>query len=572
VKPQNLPNNDAAADALRKAQERLGRDRIDATRGPKFDRPKFDQPKLEKPKFANPDGRRDALDRVIRPDKTTHELPGADKFSKERPPGTPGKFDRLPQNAREALDKANLPRDLKLGGGKTPTDVRKNLGLDPKKFDGRHRDPTDFDRDRMSEHKQEQGPSRYGDPSKRDRYDLLHHRIKNDGKEHNHRVDAATAAKWSKQNWLDKSDRSHYDKLIRNTKFDKYHLDRQYQLHDHGDVARRLDMRQNFVNQGGWQHRHIGHVSSQYRNHCSYRNYWGPSWYPRRCWYPTWNNWVSWSWGFHCNPWYDPRPYFCRPAIYDPCQRWVFWQYPVWQPLPVVAGGTWVDVPQVMVNEGFDVRLLAVRFVDPGHLDQRLGQRYRVWLRNDSNRNIDRPCNVVLMGTNDLIPGDRRLEVGQRVPSIAAGQTLAIDMRLPIAPDGAGEPMPFEKLHALVDANRELNDVAMTNNGAVLDRGDVMPVDPAAFNMDADVATAGQVITIAGEGLGPEPGQILLQVGNETYQPEILGWYDLGVQVRLPVVNAAGMSDGDLVVVRGDGAATNPLAIQIAGAGGGREF
>jgi hypothetical protein len=132
--------------------------------------------------------------------------------------------------------------------------------------------------------------------------------------------------------------------------------------------------------------------------------------------------------------------------------------------------------------------------------------------------------------------------------------------------------MPFEKLHALVDANRELNDVAMTNNGAVLDRGDVMPVDPAAFNMDADVATAGQVITIAGEGLGPEPGQILLQVGNETYQPEILGWYDLGVQVRLPVVNAAGMSDGDLVVVRGDGAATNPLAIQIAGAGGGREF
>ncbi len=86
------------------------------------------------------------------------------------------------------------------------------------------------------------------------------------------------------------------------------------------------------------------------------------------------------------------------------------------------------------------------------------------------------------------------------------------------------------------------------------------------------MTTAGQIITIAGEGLGPGPRQVLLQVGNETYQPEILGWYDLGVQVRMPVVDADGMTEGDLVVIRGDGAAANPLAIQIAGAAGGREF
>jgi len=48
--------------------------------------------------------------------------------------------------------------------------------------------------------------------------------------------------------------------------------------------------------------------------------------------------------------------------------------------------------------------------------------------------------------------------------------------------------------------------------------------------------------------------------------------FALGGQVRLRAVNAAGMADGDMVVVRGDGAATNPLAIQIAGAQGGREF
>lgn len=577
--------NDAAAEAIRNAQQKLGTRRTDSSKrndAPNFDPPKLDKPKFEKPSFTQPggSGRRDALDRIKRPD--TDNLGGkndnrSDKFDRlpkdardaldriKRPntdnlggknDNRSDKFDRLPKDARDALDRANLRNDLKLGDGKRPGDRgdgkvyvdREKLGLDKL--------PNNADRRRDLE-------NRLGiDKSDRDRYDLLHHRIKYDGK-----LDKDAAARLARQSWVEKTDRKHYEQLAKAPKFDKYRLDRQYHLYDRGDVARRLDLHDDFVRHGGWQHRNVGFVSAGYRNNCAYRNYWGPSWYPRRCWYPVWNNWVNWSWGFRCDPWYDPRPIFCRPLIYNPCPIWTVWQYPVWQPLPLVAAGTWVDVPPVVVDQGIDVQLLAVRFVDPGHWQQNLGQRFRVWLRNNSPRDIVQPFNVVVMGSNDAVPDDRRLEIGQRVPSLEAGQTIALDLRLPLTPNNQpGDPFDYSNLHVLVDAHRELNDVNLANNGTVLDRGDILPVDPAAFNADSDIVEPGMVINIAGEGLGPEPGQLLLSVGNETYQPEILGWYDLGVQMRVPEVAAEGLANGDLVIIRGDGAAANPLTLQIAGA------
>ncbi len=239
----------------------------------------------------------------------------------------------------------------------------------------------------------------------------------------------------------------------------------------------------------------------------------------------------------------------------------------------MVASGTWVDVQKVVVNNGVDVQLLAVRFVDAGHLDQNLGPRYRVWIQNNSNFDIDQPFNVVLMGNNDALPDDVRLEVGQRVPNLAAGQMQAVDLRLPLTPNGVpGEPFAFSNVHVLVDAHRELQDTNMANNGAVIDRGEILPVDPALFNADNDVIEPSMVLNVAGEGLGPEPGQVLLHVNGITYQPEILGWYDLGVQLRVPQIAVAGLTAADLVVVRGDGAAANPLSVQIANAAAGRGF
>jgi hypothetical protein len=237
----------------------------------------------------------------------------------------------------------------------------------------------------------------------------------------------------------------------------------------------------------------------------------------------------------------------------------------VWQPLPVVASGTWVDVPQVVVDEGVDVQLLAVRFVDPGFAEQDLGPRYRVWLRNNTDRAIDTPFDVVVMGANERQIGDRRVEVGQRVTAIDAGQTMALDMRLPLTVDGAGgNPFEFSLLHVLVDAGKALNDSDMTNNGAVVERSEILPVDPYVFDAENPVVESGGIINVAGEGLGPEPGQVVLHSNGKTYQPEILGWYDLGVRVRLPELPAVDLTEADLVIIRGDGAAANPLDLQVA--------
>ena len=119
-----------------------------------------------------------------------------------------------------------------------------------------------------------------------------------------------------------------------------------------------------------------GLVSPAYEHHCLKYHYWGPAFFAGVCWYPQWNPWVEWSWHYHCHPFWDPRPIWCRPVIYDPCPRWVYWEAPVWTPLPVVTCGTWVDLrPVVVAAAQSDLQLVAVRFVDPGHPEEKLGPR-----------------------------------------------------------------------------------------------------------------------------------------------------------------------------------------------------
>jgi hypothetical protein len=50
-------------------------------------------------------------------------------------------------------------------------------------------------------------------------------------------------------------------------------------------------------------------------------------------------------------------------------------------------------------------------------------------------------------------------------------------------------------------------------------------------------------------------------------QPEIQGWYDLGVRVEIPALPLAEPTEARLVVVRRDSAAANPLELTLAPAG-----
>ena len=155
-----------------------------------------------------------------------------------------------------------------------------------------------------------------------------------------------------------------------------------------------------------------------------------------------------------------------------------------------------------------------------------------------------------------------------RVTAIEAGEIQSVDIRLPIevyamGRDAKGNPTPFSMLQVLVDAANEIAETTKANNGASLPPADVLPVDPAAFELQPVAATSGGEVILAGEGFGPQPGQILLLVGGEEIDAEIIGWSDMGVRFMLPKIAPAGPTEAEVIVVRGDRAAANPLKITI---------
>jgi hypothetical protein len=236
----------------------------------------------------------------------------------------------------------------------------------------------------------------------------------------------------------------------------------QYRMLQQGDVARRLELQKHAGNLASHANVHHpigpvemdrfhdhhpnyyhGLISPAYEHHCLKYHYWGPTFFAGVCWYPTWTPWVEWSWHHRCNPFWDPRPVCCRPVIYDPCPPWVYYDVPAWTPLPEVSCGTWVDLSPVAVEPTVtDLQLVAVRFVDPGHPEENLGPRYRVWFRNNGNRPITHPFNVVLLAGNDDRPVADLPQAGVRVASIEAGDVQSVDIRLPVEvePQRSGQP------------------------------------------------------------------------------------------------------------------------------------
>ena len=98
----------------------------------------------------------------------------------------------------------------------------------------------------------------------------------------------------------------------------------------------------------------------------------------------------------------------------------------------MVSSGTWVDVPTVAAHNRDDLQLLAVRFVDPGHPEEELGPRYRVWVRNNGEETLSRSFNVVLLASVDGRPEADSPQSGVRVEGIEPGEIQSMDIRLPI--------------------------------------------------------------------------------------------------------------------------------------------
>lgn len=358
--------------------------------------------------------------------------------------------------------------------------------------------------------------------------------------------------------------------LMNSKKAQKWNLKKQFQLHNKGDVARQLNLHKNLLKHGGWRNRTLfGQMANSFTTSHFGCWYAGPGCYPTYCWSPHWCDWVDWCWWDWCHPICDPRPIICRPIFCEPCVPWGWYECPVWQPLPIVTCGTWVDVDPVIINSGLDLQMLAVRFVDSGHPEEELGARFRVWFRNNSDVDINVPFNVMLFASNSRELSEGLPEAGSRVDNIAAGQIQSVDIRLPFAAstmstDAEGNAVPFEQLHVLIDSHREIPEAFEENNGAIMARVDVLSVDPALFSTDTEAVLSGSLINLAGEGLGPEPGKVLVSINGMNFEAEIHGWYDLGVRVKLPELPLLDSAEATLIVVRGDGAASNPIDVQFA--------
>jgi hypothetical protein len=370
-------------------------------------------------------------------------------------------------------------------------------------------------------------------------------------------------------NFLDEHKKGKFDGITKGAVAKKLDLGKQFELKHKGDLTLKLNLSQKVKMHGGWSKSHwAGLIGPSFGVGCAPIVYCGPGYFPSHCLYPGWTPWVQYCWSFRCDPIYDPRPWTCRPWVYDPCPVWVRWEYPVWYELPVVASGTWIDVEPVVIDEGLDLQLLAVRFVDPGQQELNEGPRYRIWARNNSTRSLVKDFNIVLMAANNRVAVDGLPQAGVRVDSMEPGEIKAFDVRLPsevaaMARDSEGNATPFSQLHVLVDSHREVLEAFEENNGAVIARADVLPVDPVIFGTDTVTPVPGTEINIAGEGFGPEPGQVLVHVGGIELQAEIDGWCDLGVRIKLPALALAGPTDAEVVLIRGDTAASNPLSVQL---------
>lgn len=258
------------------------------------------------------------------------------------------------------------------------------------------------------------------------------------------------------------------------------------------------------------------------------------------------HNW-DWCWKQHCKP------------CYKPCQQnWHCWTYPKWCGLYRHTCGHYVNVPVVVV-QGVDLQLLAIRLVDSGDAEQNLGPRFRVWIRNNTPAPLLKPFNVLALAARDVVPSADLPQAGVRIESMQPAQILPVDIRLPIQ---ANDPN-LGMVHVLVDSHRELAEAFEDNNGLVLPRSEVMSVDPALLAADTQAAAPGAEINIAGEGLGAAPGQVIVKLAGLDMAGEVIGWSELGLRIRLPVLQIVNPVDAQIIAIRADGKQIPPLPLKV---------
>jgi hypothetical protein len=129
--------------------------------------------------------------------------------------------------------------------------------------------------------------------------------------------------------------------------------------------------------------------------------------------------------------------------------------------------------------------LVEIRQVDAGNPERQEGPLMRVLVRNNSQTAIAKPFDLALVATAGEAPDENSPYSMQKIERMEAGQTLAVDVRLPaesaaVGLSADGQPESFKTLYGAVDVAQQLEESDEANNSTALDRSQIKPVDPSA--------------------------------------------------------------------------------------------
>lgn len=224
------------------------------------------------------------------------------------------------------------------------------------------------------------------------------------------------------------------------------------------------------------------------------------------------------------------------------------------------------SAPSAAPGAQFPVELLDVRLVDVGNAEAGQGPRFRVVIKNAMPFPLSQPFEVLLSGGIDNQASPELPTAVQGIQQLAPGEIAPVELRLPVevmamAYPGRQEPAPFSVLHVLIAGPKNALGSSSITTLASLPLGEVRLVDLMVAPPANGAVPVGSPLELQGEGFGPQPGQVVLNVAGLKLSAEVLGWSEVGIAVRMPQLALTEPTPIQVVVLRADGQPARPLSL-----------
>lgn len=214
----------------------------------------------------------------------------------------------------------------------------------------------------------------------------------------------------------------------------------------------------------------------------------------------------------------------------------------------------------------FPIELVDVRLIDIGNAAAGEGPRFRVVIKNTMPFPLEKPFEVLLSAGIDSNASPELPTAVMPVEKLGAGEIAPVELRLPVEAmamtyPGRKEPAPFSMLHVLVAGPKNALGSSSITKVTSLPLGDVRLADLMVAAPATATVAAGSPLELQGEGFGPQAGQVVLTIAGLKLNAEVLAWSELGIAVRMPQLALTSPTPVQVVVLRADGQAAQPLSL-----------